>query len=219
MHTRITAASRRNLWRHAARVTDVMKRLIDLAVSGTLLLLLLPLFSLVALAIRLESPGSVFFRQVRVGCQGKTFAMWKFRSMYVDAEARKAALEVQNEMQGGVIFKLKQDPRITRVGRIIRRLSIDELPQLWNVFRGDMSLVGPRPALPVEVNQYSLDERGRLDAKPGITCTWQVTGRSEIPFNEQVLLDIEYINQQSVKNDLKLLVKTVPAVISGRGAY
>jgi exopolysaccharide biosynthesis WecB/TagA/CpsF family protein len=219
MHNRISAASRRSLWRHAAHVTDVMKRLIDVAVSGTLLVLLLPLFGLVALAIRLESPGSVFFRQVRVGCQGRTFAMWKFRSMYIDAEQRKVALEVLNEMQGGVIFKLKQDPRITRVGRIIRRLSIDELPQLWNVFKGDMSLVGPRPALPTEVSQYSLDDRGRLDAKPGITCTWQVTGRSDIPFNEQVLLDIEYINQQSVRNDLKLLVKTVPAVISGRGAY
>ena len=219
MHNRITAASRRSLWRHAARVTDVMKRLIDVAVSGTMLLLLLPLFVLVALAIRLESPGSVFFRQVRVGCLGRTFAMWKFRSMYIDAEERKVALGALNEMQGGVIFKLKQDPRITRVGRIIRRFSIDELPQLWNVFKGDMSLVGPRPALPIEVSQYSLDDRGRLEAKPGITCTWQVTGRSDIPFNEQVLLDIEYINRQSVRNDLKLLVKTVPAVISGRGAY
>lgn len=219
LHNRFTAASRRNLWRYAARVTDFMKRLIDIVVSGTLLLLLLPLFGLVALAIRLESPGPVFFRQIRVGCQGRTFAMWKFRSMYIDAEQRKVALEALNEMQGGVLFKLKQDPRITRVGRTIRRLSIDELPQLWNVFKGDMSLVGPRPALPIEVSQYSLDERGRLNAKPGITCTWQVTGRSDIPFNEQVLLDIEYINQQSVRNDLKLLVKTVPAVISGRGAY
>ena len=104
-------------------------------------------------------------------------------------------------------------------GRAIRRLSIDELPQLWNVFKGDMSLVGPRPALPSEVSQYSLDDRGRLDTRPGITCTWQVTGRSDIPFDEQVMLDIEYIQNQSVKNDLKLLVKTVPAVISGRGAY
>ena len=219
MHTRITAASRRSLWRHAARVSDAMKRLLDIGVSATLLLLLLPLFSLVALAIRLESPGPVFFRQVRVGCLGRTFAMWKFRSMYTDAEARKAVLEAQNEMQGGVIFKMKDDPRITRVGRLIRRLSIDELPQLWNVLTGDMSLVGPRPALPIEVGQYSLDDRGRLDSKPGITCTWQVTGRSDIPFEEQVMLDIEYIREQSVKNDLKLLFKTVPAVISGRGAY
>jgi exopolysaccharide biosynthesis WecB/TagA/CpsF family protein len=219
MCSRFTAASRRGQWRYAAGMTDIMKRLIDVAVSGTLLLMLLPLFALVALAIRLESPGPVFFRQVRVGCHGKNFAMWKFRSMYVDAEQRKAALETQNEMHGGVIFKLKQDPRITRIGRLIRRLSIDELPQLWNVFKGDMSLVGPRPALPIEVSQYSLDDRGRLETKPGITCTWQVTGRSDIPFDEQVVLDIEYIQEQSVKNDLKLLVKTVPAVISGRGAY
>jgi lipopolysaccharide/colanic/teichoic acid biosynthesis glycosyltransferase len=206
-------------YRIRARLTDVMKRLLDILVSATLMMIFLPLFSLVALAIRLESPGPVFFRQLRVGCLGQTFSMWKFRSMYIDAEARRAALEAQNEMQGGVLFKMKDDPRITRVGRLIRRLSIDELPQLWNVFSGDMSLVGPRPALPIEVSQYSLEERGRLDAKPGITCTWQVTGRSDIPFNEQVLLDIEYIRQQSVKNDLKLLAKTVPAVISGRGAY
>jgi lipopolysaccharide/colanic/teichoic acid biosynthesis glycosyltransferase len=145
--------------------------------------------------------------------------MWKFRSMFIDAEERKAALEAQNEMQGGVLFKMKDDPRITRVGRTIRRLSIDELPQLWNVLKGDMSLVGPRPALPLEVSQYSLEERDRLAAKPGITCTWQVSGRSDIPFDEQVVLDIDYIREQSVKNDLKLLVKTVPAVITGRGAY
>jgi exopolysaccharide biosynthesis polyprenyl glycosylphosphotransferase len=219
MRSRFTAASRRGQWRYAAGITDIMKRLIDIAVSGTLLLMLLPLFGLVALAIRLESPGPVFFRQVRVGCHGRTFAMWKFRSMYTDAEQRKVTLEQENEMQGGVLFKMKQDPRITRVGRIIRRLSIDELPQLWNVLKGDMSLVGPRPALPVEVGQYSIDDRGRLETKPGITCTWQVTGRSDIPFDEQVMLDIEYIQEQSVKNDLKLLVKTVPAVISGRGAY
>ena len=133
MRSRFASASRRGQWRYAARVTDVMKRLIDIVVSGALLLMLLPLFGLVALAIRLESPGSVFFRQVRVGCHGKTFAMWKFRSMYVDAEQRKAALEALNEMQGGVIFKLKQDPRITRVGRLIRRLSIDELPAICHL--------------------------------------------------------------------------------------
>ena len=217
--SRITSASRRGLWRYTARVTDTMKRLIDIAVSAVLLLLLLPLFSLVAMAIRLESPGPVFFRQVRVGCLGQTFSMWKFRSMYTDAEERKKALEAQNEMQGGVLFKMKDDPRITRVGHIIRRLSIDELPQLWNVLKGDMSLVGPRPALPLEVSQYSLEERDRLVARPGITCTWQVSGRSDIPFEEQVVLDIDYIREQSVRNDLKLLAKTVPAVITGRGAY
>ena len=219
LRNRVAAASRRGMWRHATRVTDVVKRGIDIAVSGLLLLMLLPLFLLVALAIRLESPGPVFFRQVRVGCLGQTFSMWKFRSMFIDAEERKEALEARNEMQGGVLFKMKDDPRITRVGRTIRRLSIDELPQLWNVLKGDMSLVGPRPALPLEVSQYSLEERDRLAAKPGITCTWQVSGRSDIPFDEQVVLDVDYIRDQSVKNDLKLLVKTVPAVITGRGAY
>jgi len=219
LRSSVVAASRRGLWRHNSRVGGVLKRLIDVAASGTLLLLLLPLFALVALIIRLESPGPVFFQQVRVGRLGKTFTMWKFRSMYSDAEARKADLEAENEMQGGVLFKMRSDPRITRAGRIIRRLSIDELPQLWNVLKGDMSLVGPRPALPAEVSQYSLDERGRLDASPGITCTWQVLGRSDIPFDKQVVLDIEYIREQSVKNDLKLLAKTVPAVVSGRGAY
>ena len=219
LRNQTAAASRRTLWRYATRLGDVVKRGIDIAVPGLLLLLLLPLFFLVALAIRLESPGPVFFRQIRVGRLGQTFAMWKFRSMYTDAEERKKALEAQNEMQGGVLFKMKDDPRITHVGRILRRLSIDELPQLWNVLKGDMSLVGPRPALPLEVSQYSLEERGRLDAKPGITCTWQVSGRSDIPFDEQVVLDVDYIRQQSVTNDLKLLAKTVPAVVTGRGAY
>ena len=216
---RVAAASRRGLWRFMSRLTEGVKRLLDIVVSAVALLLLLPLFLLVALAIRLESPGPVFFRQTRVGALGRTFTMWKFRSMYTDAEARKAELEARNEMQGGVLFKMKDDPRVTRVGRLIRRLSIDELPQLWNVLSGDMSLVGPRPALPREVSQYSLEERGRLDAKPGITCTWQVSGRSDIPFDEQVVLDIDYIRRLSVGQDLKLLAKTVPAVLSGRGAY
>ena len=216
---RFASASRRGHWRYAARITDVVKRLIDIVVSGALLLLLLPLFGLVALAIRLESPGPVFFRQVRVGCLGQTFTMWKFRSMYIDAEQRKASPRARERDAGRRALQDEAGPAHHRVGRVIRRLSIDELPQLWNVFKGDMSLVGPRPALPVEVSQYSLDDRGRLDTKPGITCTWQVTGRSDIPFDEQVMLDIDYIHEQSVRNDLKLLVKTVPAVISGRGAY
>ena len=145
--------------------------------------------------------------------------MWKFRSMHCDAERQKLALAAQNQMQGGVLFKMKRDPRITRVGRVIRRLSIDELPQLWNVLRGDMSLVGPRPSLPDEVREYRLADRGRLESVPGITCIWQVSGRSEIPFSSQVAMDIEYIQTQSVKKDLLLLAKTFPAVVSGRGAY
>jgi lipopolysaccharide/colanic/teichoic acid biosynthesis glycosyltransferase len=145
--------------------------------------------------------------------------MWKFRSMYIDAEARKARLIAANEMAGGVLFKMKHDPRITRVGRFIRKASIDELPQLWNVLRGDMSLVGPRPALPSEVDEYSLRDRQRLEVIPGITCIWQVSGRSDIPFEEQVQLDIQYIESQSFWQDVMILLKTVPAVLLGRGAY
>lgn len=215
----VAASARRTSWQLYQRAALVLKRLLDIAVSGALLLLLAPLFALVALAIRLESRGPIFFRQIRVGQWGKTFPMWKFRSMRVGAEQQQQRLSEQNQMQGGVIFKMKVDPRVTRVGGIIRRFSIDELPQLWNVFCGDMSLVGPRPSLPAEVNLYTVDDRGRLEAKPGITCIWQVTGRSEIPFEQQVVLDIEYIQTQSVRNDVSLLVKTVPAVLSGRGAY
>ena len=145
--------------------------------------------------------------------------MWKFRSMYIDAEARKAALLAANESSGGVIFKMKRDPRITKVGRFIRKASIDELPQLWNVLIGDMSLVGPRPALPSEVDQYSLADRRRLEVIPGITCIWQVSGRSDIPFPEQVKLDVQYIESSSFWQDILILLKTVPAVILGRGAY
>ena len=139
--------------------------------------------------------------------------------MYKDAEARREALEKENEMNGGVIFKMKQDPRITRMGRFIRKTSIDELPQLWNVIKGDMSLVGPRPALASEVELYSIDERVRLMAKPGLTCIWQVTGRSEIPFPQQVKLDEEYLYRQSLATDIKLLFQTIPAVLRGKGAY
>ena len=139
--------------------------------------------------------------------------------MYMDAEARKKELEKLNEMNGGVLFKMKEDPRITKVGKFIRKASIDELPQLWNVFVGDMSLVGPRPALPSEVNQYSLAERRRLEVIPGITCIWQVSGRSDIPFDKQVGLDVEYIESQSLWLDFKLLFLTIPAVLLGRGAY
>ena len=161
----------------------------------------------------------MIFRQQRVGRDGRPFTMFKFRSMFVDAEARKAALLASNEMQGGVIFKMKRDPRVTRTGRFIRRTSIDELPQLFNVLIGDMSLVGPRPPLPSEVAQYTLKDRGRLGAAPGITCIWQVSGRSEIPFPQQVEMDLDYIHRQSLTEDVRLLLKTVPALVRGRGAY
>jgi lipopolysaccharide/colanic/teichoic acid biosynthesis glycosyltransferase len=139
--------------------------------------------------------------------------------MYCDADARLKEMMAQNEMTGGVIFKMKNDPRIIPIGRFIRKASIDELPQLWNVLKGDMSLVGPRPALPSEVNQYSLQDRQRLEVIPGITCIWQVSGRSNIPFPQQVQLDIQYIESQSLLLDLKLLLKTIPAVLLSRGAY
>jgi exopolysaccharide biosynthesis WecB/TagA/CpsF family protein len=217
-------ASARSAWRRRApsvrlRMADAGKRALDVAASGTALLLLAPALALTALAIRLESPGSIVFRQQRIGRHGQPFTMLKFRSMFVDAEARKAALLARNEMAGGVIFKMKDDPRVTRVGRFIRRTSIDELPQLINVLRGDMSLVGPRPPLPSEVAQYSLHDRGRLGAAPGITCIWQVSGRSEIPFPQQVEMDLDYIHRQSVVEDVRLLLKTVPALLFGRGAY
>lgn len=210
---------KRFAWNSVVKGTYVVKRLIDVLASGIGLLLLLPVFLVVALAIRIESPGPVLFKQTRVGRWGELFLMYKFRSMYIDAEERKKALLAQNEMDGGVLFKMKQDPRITRVGRLIRKASIDELPQLWNVLIGDMSLVGPRPPVPSEVGQYSLSDRRRLDAIPGITCIWQVSGRSDIPFPEQVELDVQYIESQSLLTDLKILLSTIPAVLLGKGAY
>ena len=210
---------KRLTWKVVIGSTYVFKRLLDIVVSAELLLVLAPLFLAVAALIKLESPGPVFFKQIRVGRWGKLFPMWKFRSMYVDAEARKAELLARNESAGGVIFKMKHDPRITRVGRFIRRASIDELPQFWNVLVGDMSLVGPRPALPSEVDKYSLADRRRLEVFPGITCIWQVSGRSDIPFPEQVKLDVRYIESSSLWQDILILMKTVPAVLLGRGAY
>ena len=198
---------------------ELLKRIMDCIGSGIGLLLLSPLFAVMAILIKLESPGPVLFSQTRIGKDGVEFRCWKFRSMFQDAEQRKQELLQQNEMAGGVTFKMKHDPRVTRVGRFIRKASIDELPQLWNVFNGDMSLVGPRPPVPQEVAQYTAHERQRLAVKPGITCIWQVSGRSDIPFNEQVLLDIEYIRSRSLWLDISLLLRTIPAVLLARGSY
>ncbi|WP_285164826.1 WecB/TagA/CpsF family glycosyltransferase [Shewanella goraebulensis] len=195
------------------------KRTFDIVAASILLILLAPLFFFTALSIRIESKGAIFFSQTRSGRNNHPFTMWKFRSMYIDAEARLEKIKQNNEMQGGVLFKMKKDPRITSVGKLIRKASIDELPQLWNVLMGDMSLVGPRPALPNEVSQYQLSDRRRLGVKPGITCIWQVSGRSDIPFDKQVELDIDYIYQQSLREDITLLLKTIPAVLLARGAY
>ena len=210
---------KRLLWRGVIGGAYLVKRLIDIVASILLLIVLTPLFAVIMLLIYQSSPGPVFYKQTRVGRWGKLFTMWKFRSMYPDADARLKEMMAQNEMSGGVIFKMKNDPRIIPVGRFIRKASIDELPQLWNVLKGDMSLVGPRPALPSEVNQYSLQDRQRLEVIPGITCIWQVSGRSDIPFPQQVQLDVQYIQSQSVWLDIKLLLQTIPAVLLSRGAY
>lgn len=196
-----------------------VKRIFDFAASGVLILLLAPIFLLIALLIKLEDRGPVFFTQIRVGKFGHHFKMFKFRSMRVDAEARLKELLAKNQHGTGVTFKLKDDPRITRVGKILRKISFDELPQLFNVFLGDMSLVGPRPPVPREVALYSLADRRRLLATPGITCFWQVGGRAEIDFPQQVELDVLYIEKQSFWTDLGILFKTIPAVLNGKGAY
>ena len=202
-----------------AGIYPFTKRLIDVSASALGLILLFPFFLVLAILVKKESRGPVLFSQTRIGRRGRSFRCWKIRSMYVDAEERKAALRNSNEMRGGTTFKMKRDPRITRVGRFIRKASIDELPQLWNVLIGDMSLVGPRPPVPAEVVLYSSRHRQRLSVKPGITCIWQVSGRSDIPFEEQVELDIRYIEQRSLRVDIHLPLATFPAVLFARGAY
>lgn len=206
-------------WSLFVRNSYRLKRFLDVVGSLGALLLFSPVFLGAALAVKLTSPGPVFFFQTRVGRYGRHFKFYKFRSMYIDAEARKAQLMGQNQSKDGVIFKMKDDPRITPVGKFLRRSSIDELPQLVNVLRGDMSLVGPRPPLPSEVREYTLEDRKRLNVIPGITCIWQVSGRSDIPFNEQVRLDKLYIQHTGVWTDIKLLFKTIPAILTGKGAY
>lgn len=192
------------------------KRGLDLVSSGAALLLLSPVFALIALIIKLEDAGPVFFKQKRVGKGGQTFDFFKFRSMCADAEAKRAALLAESDT---LRFKLEHDPRITWIGRFLRRFSLDELPQLLNVFRGDMTLVGPRPPIPEEVAKYDRHAMRRLEVEQGLTCIWQVSGRSLIPFDGQVAMDIEYIEQRSLRVDLAILFRTIPAVLTGRGAY
>ena len=193
------------------------KRSFDLLASAAVLLVTAPFLALIALAIRIDSRGPIFFRQRRVGLNGRTFEILKFRSMYVDAEARQEALSAHNEMTGPV-FKMTNDPRVTRVGQLIRKTSLDEFPQFWNVLRGEMSIVGPRPPLPSEVRQYKRWQRRRLSVKPGITCIWQISGRNEIDFDRWMELDLEYIDDWSLWNDLQICLKTIPAVLGARGA-
>ena len=195
-----------------------IKRTWDAVGAGTLLLLAAPVMAAVALAIKLEDGGPVLFRQTRVGLRGQEFACLKFRSMGMDAEARLAELMAANE-GSGPLFKMTHDPRITKVGRFIRRFSLDELPQLWNAFRGDMSLVGPRPALPTEVAQYDSDTRRRLDVRPGLTGLWQVSGRSNLSWDDTVRLDLYYVDNWSMIQDVMILAKTAKAVVGSSGAY
>ncbi len=207
------------LWHLTIRSSAGFKRLMDIILAIFALIIGSPVFLITALLVKVTSPGPIIFSLVRVGRFGRHFKFYKFRSMYIDAEARKAELMKHNESGDGVIFKMKHDPRITPVGRFIRKFSIDELPQLFNVLLGDMSLVGPRPPLPSEVRTYTLEERKRLNITPGITCLWQVSGRSELPFSKQIALDKEYISSRSAWKDFLILLKTVPAILTGKGAW
>ena len=194
-----------------------IKRFIDVVISGVLLVLLAPLFLLIAIGVK-SSKGPVLFKQTRMGLNGRLFQILKFRSMFTGAERSLLSLRASNEMSGPV-FKMKNDPRITSFGRFLRRFSLDELPQLWNVFVGDMSLVGPRPPIPGEVSLYDRKSRRRLSMRPGLTCTWQVSGRNDIKeFEDWVALDLQYIDNWSLMRDFILLMKTIPAVLIGTGA-
>jgi exopolysaccharide biosynthesis polyprenyl glycosylphosphotransferase len=195
-----------------------VKRAIDVVASLAGIVVLSPVLAATAAAVKLTSPGPLLFAQERVGLHGRRFHMLKFRSMFQDAERRKQDLLAQNEMDGPV-FKIKNDPRITPVGRWIRKFSVDELPQLFNVLRGEMSLVGPRPPLPNEVDEYQRWHRRRLSMKPGLTCLWQVSGRNDIDFEQWMRLDMEYIDNWSLFLDMKILFRTIPVVVFAKGAH
>ncbi len=211
--------SRLLVWESMLRGLLVVKRTFDLLLSTVLLLLLLPLFVLIAVCLIVEDGFPVIFSQKRVGLDGREFKMFKFRTMCRDAEQMQQGLLERNESTDGVTFKMKNDPRVLRCGRFFRRFSMDELPQLLNVLIGNLSIVGPRPPLPEEVKCYSLSDRKRLHVKPGLTCLWQISGRSDIPFGGQLSLDMQYIQSQSIWKDFVIVLKTVPAVLFGRGAY
>lgn len=206
-------------WNAAVWFAYALKRAMDILLAGGLIVILAPFFIIVALTIKLTSKGPIVFKQIRVGRNGRHFRFYKFRSMRTDAESAKKNIMSKNESSDGVIFKMKKDPRLTPIGGFIRKYSIDELPQLFNVLIGDMSLVGPRPPLPSEVVEYTLEDRKRLHIKPGITCLWQISGRSDIPFKQQVQLDEQYIKSSGFWADFKILLRTIPAVVMGKGAY
>lgn len=217
---RFTFFRKKYVWIFVVGSAKFFKRAMDILFSLLGLIVLSPLFLLIAFLIKYHDGGPIFYVTNRVGKWGKEFRFPKFRSMVIGAEKmRDDLIESTKHKAKGKSFKMKRDPRLTPIGYVLRTTSIDELPQLWCVLRGDMSLVGPRPPLPKEVELYSLEERKRLDITPGLTCIWQVSGRSEVPFHKQVKLDAKYIESQSVWLDIKILLKTVPAVLFGRGAY
>jgi lipopolysaccharide/colanic/teichoic acid biosynthesis glycosyltransferase len=197
----------------------MLRRSLDVLVTGVGLLCLAPLLLVVAGLVKLTSQGPIFFPQERIGENGRRFKMWKFRTMITNAEALKDKLAAQAGATSGVRFKIRTDPRITPVGRILRKFSIDELPQLFNVLVGDMTLMGPRPPVWREVALYDNRALRRLEVKPGLTCLWQVSGRSDLSFDQQVALDIEYIDQVKPATEVRILLQTIPAVLTGRGAY
>ena len=194
-----------------------MKRVTDIVLAGAALLLLFPIMLLIALLIRLTSPGPAIFRQERCGLNGRRFVFYKFRSMCLDAEAMRESVEHMSQRE--LAMKIPNDPRLTRVGRWLRKFSADELPQLWNVLKGDMSLVGPRPAIPSEVEQYKRWQRRRLRMRPGLTCLWAISGRDEVDFETWMKLDMEYIDNWSLGLDWKIILRTIPSVLIGRGAH
>lgn len=195
-----------------------IKYILDRVLSFVAILLLSPIFILISIIIKLTSKGPIIYKHKRVGAKGRLFYMFKFRTMFQNADETKESLNALNEMDK-VVFKIKDDPRITKAGKFLRRLSLDELPQLFNVLKGDMSLVGPRPPLSAEVKQYKDWQRKRLAIKPGLTCLWVIKGRSNLTFEEWMKLDIEYINNWSLSLDIFILLKTIPCIISGKGAY
>jgi lipopolysaccharide/colanic/teichoic acid biosynthesis glycosyltransferase len=214
------ARIKRMRWRIIVRLTVGLKRVLDIIGSVCAIILTSPIFIITAAAIKLDDGGPILFKQVRVGDGGRLFDIWKFRSMVLNADQIKDEILEQNAHgDSGVTFKMKDDPRITKPGKWIRKLSIDEFPQFINVLMGEMSLVGPRPPVPREVALYGARHLRRLRAKPGITCLWQIGGRADIDFEGQVRLDLQYIHSQSLWNDIVIIIKTVPAVLLGKGAY
>lgn len=206
------------LFVHQTRDYLLAKRCLDIVASILSILVLFPFFILIAIIIKLDSKGPVLFSQTRVGENGNTFEMFKFRSMQVGSEVRLNDLKEKNEADGPV-FKIRNDPRITKIGTFLRKTSIDELPQLINIIKGEMSFVGPRPPLPSEVNQYTPYQMQRLLVKPGLTCYWQISGRSDLSFEEWVDLDLKYIRERNIALDISLILLTIPVILTGKGAY